>query len=52
MDILVNSAATPWSAGPGADLAATSDDIVRREVEINGSTKRFPSPQSGSTELP
>lgn len=34
VDILVNSAATPWSAGPGADLAATSDDIVRREVEI------------------
>ncbi|MET7772241.1 SDR family oxidoreductase [Nocardia sp. NPDC005366] len=34
VDILVNSAATPWSAGPSTDLAATSDDIVRREVEI------------------
>ncbi|MGY4099476.1 SDR family NAD(P)-dependent oxidoreductase [Nocardia sp. R16R-3T] len=34
VDILVNSAATPWSAGAPADLAATSDEIVRREVEI------------------
>ncbi len=34
VDILVNSAATPWSAGSPADLSATSDDIVRREVEI------------------
>ncbi|WP_040801614.1 SDR family NAD(P)-dependent oxidoreductase [Nocardia higoensis] len=34
VDILVNSAATPWSAGAPADLAATSDDLVRREVEI------------------
>ncbi|WP_026342980.1 SDR family NAD(P)-dependent oxidoreductase [Nocardia sp. BMG111209] len=34
VDILVNSAATPWSAGASTDLAATSDDIVRREVEI------------------
>ncbi|MET9026538.1 SDR family oxidoreductase [Nocardia sp. NPDC004168] len=34
VDILVNSAATPWSAGASADLAATSDDVVRREVEI------------------
>ncbi|AHH21271.1 putative dehydrogenase [Nocardia nova SH22a] len=34
VDILINSAATPWSAGANADLAATSDDVVRREVEI------------------
>ncbi|MQY27487.1 SDR family NAD(P)-dependent oxidoreductase [Nocardia aurantia] len=34
VDILVNSAATPWSAGASTDLAATADDIVRREVEI------------------
>ncbi len=34
IDILVNSAATPWSAGKPADWAATSDDLVRREVEI------------------
>jgi len=34
IDILVNSAATPWSAGSPADLAATSDELVRREVEI------------------
>ncbi|MFC8525612.1 SDR family NAD(P)-dependent oxidoreductase, partial [Nocardia sp. NPDC057227] len=34
VDILVNSAATPWSAGAPADLAATSDELVRREVEI------------------
>ncbi|TCJ96977.1 SDR family NAD(P)-dependent oxidoreductase [Nocardia alba] len=34
VDILVNSAATPWSAGAGGDLAATTDDVVRREVEI------------------
>jgi NAD(P)-dependent dehydrogenase (short-subunit alcohol dehydrogenase family) len=34
IDILVNSAATPWSAGANTDLAATDDDIVRREVEI------------------
>lgn len=34
VDILVNSAATPWSAGANTDLAATDDDIVRREVEI------------------
>lgn len=34
VDILVNSAATPWSAGASADLAATSDALVRREVEI------------------
>jgi len=34
VDILVNAAATPWSAGAPADLNATSDDIVRREVEI------------------
>ncbi|MFF2083593.1 SDR family NAD(P)-dependent oxidoreductase [Nocardia sp. NPDC058176] len=34
VDILVNSAATPWSAGASTDLQATTDDIVRREVEI------------------
>ncbi|MFC9472122.1 SDR family NAD(P)-dependent oxidoreductase [Nocardia sp. NPDC056952] len=34
VDILVNSAATPWSAGAGGDLQATTDEIVRREVEI------------------
>ena len=34
IDILVNSAATPWSAGGPKDLAATSDDIVREQVEI------------------
>jgi NAD(P)-dependent dehydrogenase (short-subunit alcohol dehydrogenase family) len=34
IDILVNSAATPWSAGKPTDFASTTDDIVRREVEI------------------
>ncbi|MCX4090982.1 SDR family NAD(P)-dependent oxidoreductase [Nocardia sp. alder85J] len=34
VDILVNSAATPWSAGASTDLAGTDDDLVRREVEI------------------
>lgn len=34
VDILVNSAATPWSAGANTDLQATTDDIVRREIEI------------------
>ncbi|WP_278265795.1 SDR family NAD(P)-dependent oxidoreductase [Nocardia sp. AG03] len=34
VDILVNSAAAPWSAGAGGDLQATTDDVVRREVEI------------------
>lgn len=34
IDILVNSAATPWSAGKPTDFAATTDDVVRREVEI------------------
>lgn len=34
VDILVNAAATPWSAGAPAGLADTSDEIVRREVEI------------------
>ncbi|HEY9313479.1 SDR family NAD(P)-dependent oxidoreductase [Williamsia sp.] len=34
IDILVNSAATPWSAGSPTDFASTTDDIVRREVEI------------------
>lgn len=34
VDILVNSAATPWSAGSPTDFASTTDDVVRREVEI------------------
>jgi NAD(P)-dependent dehydrogenase (short-subunit alcohol dehydrogenase family) len=34
IDILVNSAATPWSAGSPTDFASTTDDVVRREVEI------------------
>lgn len=34
VDILVNSAATPWSANKPTDFAATTDDIVRNEVEI------------------
>lgn len=34
VDILVNSAATPWSAGATRDLASTTDDVVRDEVEI------------------
>ncbi|WP_433754768.1 SDR family NAD(P)-dependent oxidoreductase [Nocardia sp. CA-135398] len=34
VDILVNSAATPWSAGSPTDLTATTDEVVRREIEI------------------
>ncbi len=34
VDILVNSAATPWSAGRPTDFAGTTDDVVREEVEI------------------
>ncbi|WP_280422293.1 SDR family NAD(P)-dependent oxidoreductase [Nocardia carnea] len=34
VDILVNAAATPWSAGSVAGLADTTDDVVRREIEI------------------
>ncbi|MER7451257.1 SDR family oxidoreductase [Nocardia beijingensis] len=34
VDILVNSAATPWSAGASSDLAGTGDETVRREIEI------------------
>lgn len=35
VDILVNSAATPWSATGGATgYAGTSDDVVRHEIEI------------------
>ncbi|WP_345495474.1 SDR family NAD(P)-dependent oxidoreductase [Nocardia callitridis] len=34
VDILVNSAATPWSAGAVSGLADTTDDVVRHEVEI------------------
>lgn len=34
VDILVNSAATPWSAGRPTDFAGTTDDVVREEIEI------------------
>lgn len=34
VDILVNAAATPWSAGSPTRLADTTDEVVRREVEI------------------
>lgn len=34
VDILVNSAATPWSAGAPTDLNATTDEVLRHEVEI------------------
>lgn len=34
VDILVNSAATPWSAGKPTDFASTTDELVREEVEI------------------
>ncbi|WP_280398709.1 SDR family NAD(P)-dependent oxidoreductase [Nocardia carnea] len=34
VDILVNAAATPWSAGSPTGLADTTDEVVRREVEI------------------
>lgn len=34
VDILVNSAATPWSAGAPTDFASTTDDVVRAEIEI------------------
>lgn len=34
VDILVNSAATPWSSGKPRDFASTTDDLVREEVEI------------------
>lgn len=34
VDILVNSAATPWSANAPTDFAATTDDVVRHEIEI------------------
>lgn len=34
VDILVNSAATPWTADKPTSFAATTDDIVRNEVEI------------------
>lgn len=34
VDILVNSAATPWSAGKPTEFAAVTDDVVRAEVEI------------------
>ncbi|MFZ2176363.1 MAG: SDR family NAD(P)-dependent oxidoreductase, partial [Rhodococcus sp. (in: high G+C Gram-positive bacteria)] len=34
VDILVNAAATPWSAGKPTDFASTTDDVVRAEVEI------------------
>ena len=34
VDILVNAAATPWSAGKPSDFASTTDDVVRGELEI------------------
>ncbi len=34
VDILVNSAATPWSSGKPTEFDAISDDVVREEVEI------------------
>ncbi|MGC0364542.1 NAD(P)-dependent dehydrogenase (short-subunit alcohol dehydrogenase family) [Rhodococcus sp. 27YEA15] len=34
VDILVNSAATPWSAGAPTDFAATTDDVVREQIEV------------------
>lgn len=34
VDILVNSAATPWSAGKPMDFWSTTDDVVRDEVEV------------------
>ncbi|WP_137875863.1 SDR family NAD(P)-dependent oxidoreductase [Rhodococcus sp. Q] len=34
VDILVNAAATPWSAGKPTDFDSTTDDVVREEVEI------------------
>lgn len=34
VDILVNSAATPWSADGTRDLGSTTDDVVRHEMEI------------------
>lgn len=34
VDILVNSAATPFSAGKPTDFEATTDDVVRDEVEV------------------
>ncbi|KJF20550.1 KR domain-containing protein [Rhodococcus sp. AD45-ID] len=34
VDILVNSAATPWSAGRPTDFWSTTDDVVRGEVEV------------------
>ncbi|MGU3291947.1 SDR family NAD(P)-dependent oxidoreductase [Williamsia sp. M5A3_1d] len=34
VDILVNSAATPWSAGKPTEFDAITDDVVRAEIEI------------------
>lgn len=34
VDILVNAAATPWSAGRPTEFDAITDDVVREEVEI------------------
>lgn len=34
VDILVNSAATPFSVGKPTDFEATTDDVVRDEVEV------------------
>lgn len=38
VDILVNAAATPWSAGSPAGPADTTDEIVLREVRASPST--------------
>ncbi|MCW0212193.1 MAG: SDR family oxidoreductase [Pseudonocardia sp.] len=34
VDVLVNSAASPASAGSAADLAGTTDDAVREQIEV------------------
>ncbi|GGF22519.1 SDR family NAD(P)-dependent oxidoreductase [Williamsia phyllosphaerae] len=34
VDILVNSAATPWSSGKPTDFDSITDDVVREEIEI------------------
>ncbi|MDI9918262.1 SDR family oxidoreductase [Rhodococcus sp. IEGM 1379] len=34
VDILVNSAATPWSAGKPTDFWSTTDEVVRDQIEV------------------
>ncbi|OYD67813.1 SDR family NAD(P)-dependent oxidoreductase [Rhodococcus sp. OK302] len=34
VDILVNSAATPWSAGKSTDFWSTTDEVVRDQIEV------------------